>query len=108
MRTAPAVLVVERIVAVEDRDTAAMAQLQLARPRLVGDAGVAVHVDAALEIAQHQRRPRRCIQLDVMEIAVPGMQQSFVTGANRDTAMAKRVARERNYQDVRFLVADQF
>jgi hypothetical protein len=36
------------------------------------------------------------------------MQQSFVTGANRDTAMAKRVARERNYQDVRFLVADQF
>lgn len=56
MPAAPAGVVIHGIVAVEYRHTVAVAELQLAQPGLVGDAGVAVHVDAALEITQHQRR----------------------------------------------------
>ena len=56
MRATPAVLVVHGIMAVDNRHAVAVAELQLAQPGLVGDAGVAVHVDLALEITEHQRR----------------------------------------------------
>lgn len=58
MPAAPAVLVIHGIMAVEYRHVLAVAELQLAQPGLIGDTGLAVHVDAALEIAEHQRRAR--------------------------------------------------
>lgn len=56
MRTTAAVLVIHGIMAVENRHARAVAELQLAQPGLIGDTGLAVHIDAALDRNKSGRR----------------------------------------------------
>ena len=84
-----------------------MRRLQLAQPLLVLDARRAIHVGAALEHAEHQRDPRPGIELRVVKIGIAGVQQPSVLVAHRDPAMAERVARQRDHQNVRLAVAER-
>ena len=107
MSAAAAILIVDRIVAVEDRDFVAVRCLQRPQPLLIGYSRLAIHIGPALKEAEHQRHPRLRLQLTMEEIAIAGMQQPFVFAAHGDAAMTERMTGQRNHQDIRLAIAER-